>query len=168
MDPIIFQYLVALIVGCLLILAGIAVAYVLNKAKLSASPNVQVILAALLPWALKAIIAGEIIAADELDQFDRELSGLDKAAIAKSLYNLLPNTIMVAGKAIDITLVKHLVTLEAWTAFVEQNFQEVQALIISARDYLRKQIPAPDPSPAVRMVTSDSSAASQVLADPVG
>ena len=168
MDTTLLQALVALAVGALLILAGIAVVHILDSIKANATPSVQVILAALLPWALKAIIAGELIAADELDQFDRELDGLDKAAIAASLYNLLPNTIMVAGKPIDITLIKHLVTLEAWTAFVEQNFQEVQALIISARDYLRKQIPAPDPSPSLRTVSSTSGAVMQSLAPDMG
>ena len=47
MDTTLLQALVALAVGALLILAGIAVVHILDSIKANATPSVQVILAAL-------------------------------------------------------------------------------------------------------------------------
>lgn len=147
MDQLSFtNVMVALAAGSFVILVGLAVAYALTQIRANAAPRVQDILNALLPWVYKAIIAGEVIAADALDETGRDLDGLDKAAIANSLYNLLPNTITVGGRTLDIVFIKHIITLEMWTAFVKQNFDEVKAMIVSARDYLRKQIPPEVPA----------------------
>lgn len=153
------QVMIALLVGSLIILAGIGVTYALRSISKNATPSVQVVLAALLPWALKAIIAGEMIASDELDELGRELDGIDKAAVAKSLYALLPNSITINGKAYDITYIKHVVTLDMWITFVQQNFDEVKALIVGASAYLKKQIPPVAPLPTFEQsVILDASA----------
>ena len=159
MDPII-QGAILLGGGALAILAGVAVNHILIALKARSTPPVQVILAALQVWALKAIIAGELTASAVLDETDRELDGLDKAAIANSLYNMLAGTIIIAGHSFDVVFIKHFITLEMWTAFVKQNFDEIDALVTGASDYLKKQIPpavpVPDPVPlALALPTLD-------------
>lgn len=133
---------VTLAVGGSLILAGIAVSNILSILRKDATPTVQAILDALLPYAQKAIVAGEKLAVEGLDQIDRELDGTDKAAVANSIYNLLPDVIYVAGRAIPTTLIKHLIPPEDFAALVKRVYDETDAFIERNRDYLKKQIPA--------------------------
>lgn len=135
------QIAVLLAVGGLLILGGIAVLNILSKLKASATPPVQVILDALIPWAQKAIVAGEKAASEALDEVDRELDGIDKAAVADSIYNLLPEFINVGGVSIPTSLVKHLVTREMFSDLVKRVYDETDAFIERNSDYLKKQIP---------------------------
>jgi Na+-transporting methylmalonyl-CoA/oxaloacetate decarboxylase gamma subunit len=141
MDNTLMQAVVALLVGALLILAGVAVVYILRTIQASATPAVSAIMDALLPWAMKAVYAGEWTAAQALDDIDRELDGVDKAAVANSLYDLLPPVIVIAGKTISIDLVKHLITRDMWADLVKRVFEETDALVERNRDYLKKQIP---------------------------
>lgn len=129
-------------VGGLLILAGIAIVNILGKVRESATPTVQAILDALIPWAQKAVLAGERATIEGLDEIDRQLDGTDKAAVANSIYDLLPEFVNVAGKPIPTSLIKHLITREMWADLVKRVFEEGDAFIERNRDYLKKQIPA--------------------------
>jgi hypothetical protein len=134
-------------VGGLIILAGIAVVNILQKIKINATPTVQAILDALLPYAQKAIVAGEKLAVEGLDEVDRELDGADKKAIADAVYNTLPDQIYipVLKRSVPLTLIKSLITREMWADLVKRVFDETDAFIERNRDYLKKQIPPDAP-----------------------
>lgn len=129
-------------VGGLIILAGIAIVNILGKVRESATPTVQAILDALIPYAQKAIVAGEKLAVAGLDDIDHQLDGTDKAAVANGIYDVLPDVLYIAGRAIPTTLVKHLITREMFADLVKRLYDETDAFIERNRDYLKKQIPA--------------------------
>lgn len=128
-------------VGGLLILAGVALLNILQRVKVAATPTVQAILDALLPYVYRGIVAGEKLAVEGLDEIDRELDGTDKAAIANGIYDTLPDIIYVLGRAIPVGLVKHFVSREMFADFVKRIYDETDAFIERNRDYLKKQIP---------------------------
>lgn len=137
----IIQIAVLLAVGGLLLLAAIAASHIITQIRIAATPTEQAILDALMVYAQRGIVAGEKLSVEGLDQVDRELTGADKAAIANSIYNLLPDTITVLGHSYPVSIIKHLITPDQFSALVKQIFDETDAFILRNRDYLEKQIP---------------------------
>lgn len=78
--------------------------------------------AALRPFVVAAIQAAYKTAESVIEQAETTMSGADKKRIADYLYSLLPPTIMVNGKEVDITFVKRVVSKERWQQMVQDAF----------------------------------------------
>lgn len=139
--------------GALLIALGAL--YVIRSFRRAAQPGTDAILAALEPWALKAIYGAEALALSALSSAHITLEGLDKKAIADNQYALLPSTISIGGRSFPIGFVKSLVSKTQWEQLVQRVFDEADARVSQNAEWLKKQIglieqPSADP---IRPVT---------------
>lgn len=107
-------------------------------------PTQAQVLDALQHYVTLGMMAAERLAADELKAGGAVIDGLDKAAIANSAYDLIPNDVVVAGRTIPISLVKTLVTRTMFENFVKSTFDAIHAQIMSASTYFRSQVEALD------------------------
>ena len=133
---------VMLLVGALGLLAVVAIVGILTTLRKTASPTVQGVIDALRPYALKAIYIAENTALTAMKNAGIELDGVDKKALADSLYAMIPDTIHIGLIYVPISVVKILVTQAAWEKLVQDEFDRAQVLDLSAESYLQKQVDA--------------------------
>ena len=91
------------------------------KNNIQGYPNEEKIEEAILPFVHKSIFAAYRASEWALDKFGKQLSGIDKKAIAKSLYVVLPNVIVVGGICI---LVRQAISPTQFAAIVQRAFDE--------------------------------------------
>src|SRR5579859_1637091 len=80
-------------------------------------PTMDALFGALQPYLLKAVLAGERAVIWSLDATDGKLKGVDKKAVADSIYALLPPSITIKGITLPLEEIKLLVpqvTFEGW------------------------------------------------------
>lgn len=94
--------------------------------------------AALVPFIVQGILAGEKLAQAGLEKFDAVLTGADKAEIANSVYNLLPDVVFVGGKAVPIGFIKTFVTPAVFAGWVKTTYDSAHAFVQRNQDYLAK------------------------------
>jgi hypothetical protein len=128
---------VTLAVGAVLILAALALLNILSHSK---QPALHAVCAALEPYALKAIFAGERFALLGLTQFDTKLAGADKATVANSIYDLLPDVLLVGNIPLPISAVKLLVPRDKFQELVKDVYDQSHAFIVRNEEYLKRQV----------------------------
>ena len=102
-------------------------------------PALHLVLDALRPFAGQAIYAAEMLAANELTRIQGDLGGADKKSIADHFYDALPDTIMVLGRAVPISIIKALVPRASWEQLVQSVFDDAEARIGRNKDWLIKE-----------------------------
>lgn len=128
------------IVGVVILIVIALVYAILGLRSRIRQPGLALVLDALSKFALTAIYGAESLALDAMNTLDFKFESLDKKAIANAVYDVLPNTIYIAGRPVPISFVKTLVTRETWEAFVQREFGEADGFIHRQRDYLLKQL----------------------------
>src|SRR4051812_44557340 len=137
----VIQIAVAVLIGAAVILTALALtAFVARLRQSTAQPGIDEVLDALLPYFYQAILAGERAALWGMQQTDSILTGVNKAQVANSLYDLLPDVILVGEIPLPISTIKRLVTREAFAAWVKELYDGTQAFIRTNEDYLRAQV----------------------------
>lgn len=132
---------VIVLFGGLLILSALALqAFVAALRRQITHPTAAELLQALTPWLYRAVLAGEHAALLGLRQADSLLTGADKAEVANRLYDLLPDTLIVSGKSIPISLVKALITRERFAALVKDVYDSAHAFLLRNEAYLLDQM----------------------------
>lgn len=141
LDQNFVNVVIALVVG-LAILGGLgaAVYAIVRVRAASKNPTVNAVLDALLPMVYRGIVAGQNAAVDALNDLDYVLEGADKAAVANSIYNLIPDVVLVNGKPIPVTLVKQIVKPEDFARLVKNVYDETAAFIRSNAGYIEKTV----------------------------
>lgn len=94
-----------LVVLALVLLVLLVVAYTQLRDKRQGYPYEARVEAALLPWVYRAIMAAYKASEYALDEFGRRLHGADKAQLARTVYELLPERIEVAGAIVPVKAV---------------------------------------------------------------
>ncbi len=80
--------------------------------------------AALLPVVFQGILAAYRTSERAMDEFATRIQGADKKNLADTIYNLIPDVIVVQGKAVPVGIVKSLVTKERFQEIVQTVFSE--------------------------------------------
>lgn len=123
----------------LLVLA--ALIYLLLRVRASTKNVVlQQVIDGLMPYIYKGILAAEKIAQAGLEGVNAGLKGADKHQIAASIYNLLPDMLIIGPVPVPIRLIKRFVSLEEFETLIEQVYQESSGFITRNEAYLRKQV----------------------------
>lgn len=139
---------VAVAVGTLLILAAVAVLHILALLLgKTGHPAVHLVIEALVPYIYRAILAGERMALLGLTQLDTELAGEDKAAVANSIYNLLPDFLLIGKVPVPINMVKMLVPKDKFEALVKDAYEAAHGFLLKNENYLTAQIFELEPIP---------------------
>lgn len=102
-------------------------------------PAISSVESAVAPYVYSAILAGEKLAFQGLDQLKLQLASEDKKAIADSFYNLLPDVIYIAGQAVPLTLVRRILPVEDFERMVKEAYDRADALIQRNETYLKSQ-----------------------------
>lgn len=138
---IVTQLAVLALIGGLLILlaAGLQklIAFIRTR---TLGPSQELLLKALEPWVHTATLAGLKIALRTLNNLDVVLDGADKKAIADSVYDLLPDVIMVGPSPIPVVQVKRIVTREVFETEVMNAYNTANAFIERNEQFLTSQI----------------------------
>jgi hypothetical protein len=137
---LLIQIAVLLAIGGLFIITGWAVRGIIISLRQQNQPRLNLVLQAIQPWVYKAILAGEKLAVEALDSFDTQLSGADKATVANSIYDALPEFLTVGTISIPINIVKSLITREHFAELVRDAYGSAHAYILRNRDFLIKQV----------------------------
>jgi len=104
--------------------AAIAWLYPILKNQEQGYPHEAEIEAALLPYALKAIAIAYKMSEDAMDDIGERMRGLDKKAIADTLYELLPPVI----GGIPVGIIKTFVSREKFEELVQKAFDGAMSL----------------------------------------
>lgn len=135
---------VAIAIGCVLILLGIALFHIVQAARASAvtnnQPGISDVLDALTPYIYRAILAGERATLWGLDQVDASIHGADKKAVADSVYALLPDMVMVGSFPLPLSTIKAFVPRETFEARVKDLYDQADAFIQRNEVYLKSQV----------------------------
>jgi hypothetical protein len=90
-------------------------------------PAVQPYIEALWPFAVKAVVAVFKASQRARDSLEDELADIDKAALARRMYQMLPDAIFVGGKLVPISIVKAVVTEDQWAVIVQNVFDSLMS-----------------------------------------
>lgn len=131
---------VAIALGMALLLAALAIRGIFGIVQGKATPTEQKVITAIQPYLYKAILAGQQMALLGLDQFDTKLVGQDKKAVADSVYDTLPDYLLVAGVPIPIIVVKTIVPRDRFEELVKNAYNEAHSFIMKNEAYLRSQV----------------------------
>lgn len=132
---------VLLATGALIILLFYAIRGILLAAKQqSSSPGLQTVIDALQPWIMKAILAGTYLAEKSLSDLGKELSGVDRKAIADRYYDLLPPALLIHGVPIPIGVVKLFVSRQMFETLIEDTYRAAQAEITTFEVVLKAEV----------------------------
>ncbi len=137
-DPSV-QLIVGLVVVALLVV-GAGIILSARKTNAGKNPTFDAVLDALMPMVYRGIVAGQKAAITALNDFDTWLEGEDKQKIADSLYNLIPDVILVGTTPIPVNVVKRLVTKEDFSNLVKNVYDETAAFIRKNAEYFDHQI----------------------------
>lgn len=132
----------SLLIGAILLALGALLLQVVQTARATpnTTPTQAQLLDALKPLAQKGIMAGFALAEDGLAELRVTIDGWDRASIANAAYDLIPDSITVAGKTIPITLVKTIVTRAAFIDFVKQEYDTFHAWELQNEAFLAGQV----------------------------
>jgi len=122
---------------------------IIRGTRSTAKPGVQAILNALEPYAMRGVLAAEKLALQGLDQIKVTLEGKDKKAIADSVYDALPDYLLVGPVPLPIQVVKYLVPRDRFEVLVEDVYSAADAFITKNEAFLKKQVDILIPSAAV-------------------
>ena len=133
---------VSLALGALVILGTIlALAFITEFRQSNQNPAIEDILKALTPWLYKAIIAGEHAALWGMEEIDVAIQNTDKARVANSLYDLLPDVIVLPnGLPLPIGKLKSLIPRETFAEWVKDVYDGTHEFILANEDFLRSQV----------------------------
>jgi hypothetical protein len=104
------------------------------------SPGVDLILQALTPYVYQAILAGERAVIWGLDALEDHIAATDKKRVADSVYNLIPDAIVVGGVTLSSDAIKRLVTRDEWQNFIKTQYDAADAFLQRNEVYLRGQV----------------------------
>ena len=116
--------LVQLAVGIIAVLLGIVIlvrGYSFLKHSEQNYPNEQEIEALILPIVYKAIFSAYKTSEWALSEFGAQLEGIDKKAVADSLYSALPGVIIWQGITIPV---KQIINQKQFSNLVQSTFDE--------------------------------------------
>jgi hypothetical protein len=136
----------AVLVGALLILLGLALRAGIAQIKAqNKNPGLDAFLDALTPYLYQAIFAGEKAILWGFEQADAAVQAADRKKVADSVYDLLPDTLIVDGVSLPVSKVKLLVTREVFEQWVKTVYDQTHAFILKNEAYLRSQVDALKP-----------------------
>jgi hypothetical protein len=104
------------------------------------SPGVDLILQALTPYVYQAILAGERAVIWGLDALEDHIAATDKKKVADSVYNLIPDAIVVGGVTLSSDAIKRLITRDEWQNFIKTQYDAADAFLQRNEVYLRGQV----------------------------
>jgi hypothetical protein len=139
---------VLLAIGALLLVAGWLLYQLGLRTRATASPSLQGVLDALVPYAYQGIFAGERMVVSVLDEAEAYIAAADKKAVADSIYDLLPPVITLGKYTISTDLVKRLVPREEFQRLVENVYNTADAFFQRNEQYLKDQVASLPPLPA--------------------
>lgn len=163
----------ALAIGGLFIGLGVLVYHLIDIARVNPNlpPQQAQVLDALQPFILRGILAAEQLAQQGLAGLDTTITGLDKGQIANSVYDLIPDVLVVAGHPLPISLIKSLVTRDAFTVAVKDAYDNSHAFILRNETFLQNQVDALKPvitqQPTLQLRTLDPGEMLQSAASPM-
>lgn len=144
------KWLVAIVVG----ISGVIVLIFILRALLSrkdnpqyveitqTNPAVEDVFAALEKYAYEGIAAGERAVVWGLDEIEDYIDSADKAAVANFFYDLIPETVVVAGIPVPVNKIKALVPRENFQALVRDLYDGFNARVHQFEAQLVGQIDA--------------------------
>jgi len=98
-------------------------------------PGEQQIEAALMPLIQHAIMAAFKLSEASFDELGRRLEGVDKAALARYVYNLLPNHVPIGENAtLPLGFIKLIITEERFAELVQISYDEFAEWFEGVRD----------------------------------
>ena len=103
-------------------------------------PGEAEIEAALLPFVVQAIIGAYKVSEGAVDQFKERLRGVDKADIARRVYELLPDTINIGKFVVPTGWVKQVVPEERFAELIQSAFDEGLGLFDELWELYRDQL----------------------------
>lgn len=132
----------SLLIGAILLALGALLLRVIETARAApnTTPTQADLLDALKPLVTKGIMAGFALAEDGLKDLRVTIDGWDRASIANAAYDLIPDSVTVAGKTIPITLVKTIVPRAAFIDFVKQEYDAFHAWELANEAFLSSQV----------------------------
>lgn len=133
---------VMVLLGAASLVALAAVVNIVRVLRPTSKPGVNSVLAALEPYVYRAILAAEKLAFDGLDTLQIKIEGEDKKAIADSVYDALPDFLMVGPVPVPVNAVRYLVPRERFEALVEDIYSAADAFITRNEVYLKSQVDA--------------------------
>lgn len=146
-----FDPLVALIVGAIIIILAVAALVLIRKIRSGAeesgellSPTIDQLFDAILPHIYKAILAGERSVIWAFDAGERYLESADKKAVAESVYALIPEIVLVGNVPVPVGVIKKLIPIELFEAWVKEVYDQADAFLTKNEDYLRSQVQSLD------------------------
>jgi hypothetical protein len=133
--------LIVIVFGLCLILAALALLGILRSIK-PGTPAVQAIIDALTPYIYRAILAGERFALVGSQQLKLTLTGQDKKAIADSVYDALPDYILVGKIPIPVSTIKLIVPRERFEDLIKDAYESAVAFVARNEVFLKSQVDA--------------------------
>lgn len=124
----------------LLIILGLVSAWGILSIGTKRYPALHVVLAALQPHVMMGIWAATELAYEALTDLGKEMQGIDRKAIADSIYGALPDIIMIGNLPIPTGLVKTIVSREVFENYVQDNFDRAMALLSKNKEYFKSQV----------------------------
>jgi hypothetical protein len=116
-------------------------------------PGEQQIEAALLPLIQHAIMAAFKLSESSMDELGKRLDGVDKAALARYVYNLLPDDIPIGENAtLPLGFIKLIITEDRFAELVQMGYDEFAEWFEGIRDKFNEgfeDIMEPDSASAV-------------------
>jgi hypothetical protein len=137
---ILISFWVMVAVAAAVLAGGTFIYQRLIVARVGASPTAQQAIDALGYWVGLAIFAGEKIVVNALDQAEAYLAGIDKKAVADSLYALIPSVITYGELKFSTDIIKRLVPKEEWQRLVEDAYDKADAFLQANEQFLKDQI----------------------------
>jgi hypothetical protein len=131
-----------ILVGLIFLAAAAAIAVWLIRQRSTSTGFQRDVIDALLPFVYRALLAGEKVAQDFMQNANVALAGVDKKQVADSVYALLPETISIRGVAVPIVIVKQIIPRDRFEQLVKDTYDAASAFIKRNQDYLRGQVDA--------------------------
>ena len=122
------QIIVGIVVGLLALLGavlGSAHLYRWLKAKRQGYPGEEVIEAALLPIIQYGIMAAYRLSEGVMDELGARLRGADKAEIARFVYELIPDVVLIGKIAVPLSWIKTVIPEAKFAELVQRVFDEL-------------------------------------------
>ncbi len=102
--------------------------------------TLDAVLDALEKYVRDGIDAAFITTLRAFDTFELWLESADKAAVANSMYDLIPDVVMVGSIPIPVALVKRLVSRDEFEVMVKDAYDRVNAFVQQNETYFRSKV----------------------------
>lgn len=126
--------------AAILLLGGIGLLAIARLRTTTKDQRTIELLDALVPWAYKAVIAGEQAALWGLQEADTLIQSTDRKKVADAVYALLPEVVTVGQRVLPVAIVKSTVSQERFEELIKQVYDSTHSLILSNEAYLRHQV----------------------------